>query len=136
MPALLVAVDGSSETEQVVATAVAFSAGRDLVIFHARADGATPRGPAIPEEQADEADAVVSAAAASARGHGAGTVSTRVDRVIAGQEARAILDAAADVHADAVVMGHRGAGALVGLVVGSVAYKVLHLSQIPVLIAR
>jgi nucleotide-binding universal stress UspA family protein len=53
-----------------------------------------------------------------------------------GDPARAIVQAARDANCDAIVMGTRGAGALESLLIGSVAYKVLHIADVPVTLVK
>jgi nucleotide-binding universal stress UspA family protein len=55
---------------------------------------------------------------------------------IAGRAAQEIIDVATSEDAGLIVMGSRGMSDWEGLLVGSVAHKVLHLSSVPVLIVR
>lgn len=49
-----------------------------------------------------------------------------------GEPAQGIADSARQLDCDAIVMGRRGLGSIAGLMLGSVAAKVLHLSDLPV----
>ena len=49
-----------------------------------------------------------------------------------GEPAERILEQAAQLHASGLVMGSRGLGNFESLLLGSVSYKVMHLSRIPV----
>lgn len=51
------------------------------------------------------------------------------EEVVVGQPAEEILEMAKRVHADSIVMGRRGLGALGGLVLGSVSHKVGQLTE-------
>ena len=55
---------------------------------------------------------------------------------IYGQAGREIVDAARAHDAGVIVMGSRGRSDLAGLVLGSTAHKVIHLSDLPVLVVR
>jgi nucleotide-binding universal stress UspA family protein len=50
--------------------------------------------------------------------------------------ARAILEQARDLDATLIILGSRGLGALGGLLLGSVAHKILQLASCPVLVIR
>ena len=54
--------------------------------------------------------------------------------VAMGEPAERILEQAAQLRASGLVMGSRGLGNLESLLLGSVSYKVMHLSRIPVLV--
>jgi len=53
-----------------------------------------------------------------------------------GDPAQVIVHYAKDKQCDQIVMGSRGLGSLSGLVMGSVTMKVMHLSELPVLIVK
>jgi nucleotide-binding universal stress UspA family protein len=53
-----------------------------------------------------------------------------------GYAAREIVNDAIEVDADVIVMGSRGRGDIAGLLLGSTAHKVIHLSDRPVLVVR
>jgi nucleotide-binding universal stress UspA family protein len=53
-----------------------------------------------------------------------------------GGVARVLTNLAEDLEAGLIVMGSHGRGDLTALLLGTLAHKVLHLSQRPVLIAR
>jgi nucleotide-binding universal stress UspA family protein len=53
-----------------------------------------------------------------------------------GDPSKSIVRAARDAGCDAIVMGTRGAGALESLLIGSVAYKVLHIADVPVTLVK
>ena len=53
-----------------------------------------------------------------------------------GHAAQVIADFAQKYHAEMIVMGTRGMGAIRSLAVGSVANKVVHLAQVPVLLVK
>jgi nucleotide-binding universal stress UspA family protein len=53
-----------------------------------------------------------------------------------GEPAELITRMAAERGCDQIVMGTHGRGAIAGLLLGSIATKVLHLSQVPVLLVK
>lgn len=61
-------------------------------------------------------------------------VELRSARAAAGDAASAIVDIAEDVGADLIVAGSRGRGPLAGLILGSVALRLLQTAPCPVLI--
>jgi nucleotide-binding universal stress UspA family protein len=59
-----------------------------------------------------------------------------VQNTLHGQAGPAIVDAAIAHDAGVIVVGSRGRSDLAGLVLGSTAHKVIHLSDRPVLVVR
>jgi nucleotide-binding universal stress UspA family protein len=59
-----------------------------------------------------------------------------VTHVRIGAPAEVIAAYAAEKGCDAIVMGTRGMGAVAGLVMGSVAQKVVHLASVPVTLVK
>ena len=57
-------------------------------------------------------------------------------RIALGDPARTIASVAAEERCDGIVMGTRGAGAIPGLILGSVANKVVHLALVPVTLVK
>jgi nucleotide-binding universal stress UspA family protein len=53
-----------------------------------------------------------------------------------GQTAEAIAQAARDEGIDHIVMGTRGLGSIQGLLLGSVAMKVIHLAEVPITLLK
>jgi nucleotide-binding universal stress UspA family protein len=53
-----------------------------------------------------------------------------------GEAAETIVNYAREKQCDQIVMGSRGLGSVSGLIMGSVATKVLHLAEIPVLLVK
>jgi nucleotide-binding universal stress UspA family protein len=96
---LLVAVDHSEATEQVL------SAAREL------ADGCPT-------------------ASCGSYAHG------EIRHAVNGTAAREIADRAREHDAGTIVMGSKGHGDLAGLLLGSTAHKVIHLTDQPVLVVR
>ena len=66
-----------------------------------------------------------------------GNVSIDVhEELLEGPEAEAILAVAETRQADLIIMGTRGLSSLQGLLLGSVAHKVIHHASCPVMVAR
>ena len=59
-----------------------------------------------------------------------------IAELLEGPEAEAILKAAEDLHADLILMGTRGFGAVKGLLIGSVSRKVIHYASCPVMVVH
>jgi nucleotide-binding universal stress UspA family protein len=133
---ILLAVDGSAHSRKAVPVAadLAFRYGGEILVFHAR-EHELALGVDIdaetPEEGLDLVDGIVRElkdAGVSVRGE--------VVRVPLGRTPHAILDAAKDANVDLIVLGTRGLSEWSRLLMGSVAHKVVHLAEMPVLVVR
>jgi len=135
---ILVAVDHSEPSDRALLAAreLALLSKGEVWVLHLRErEIASKTGVVLTDETADEASAAVEAAvdkltAAGVKAHG------DVGHTIFGYAARSIVDDAVDRDVDVIVMGSRGRGDLAGLVLGSTAHKVIHLTDRPVLIVR
>jgi len=133
---VLLAVDGSEQSAKAVPVAadLAKKADGEVVVFHVR-EYQVARGGAFPLEDGLHARDLVDGVTASLKAEG---VKARgvVEPFVVGQAASAILAEAEAEGADVIVMGCRGRSELAGLLLGSVAHKVIQLSHCPVVIAR
>jgi nucleotide-binding universal stress UspA family protein len=137
----LVPIDGSEDALRALAHALGELRGRPDAELHVLNVQAPPIHPwpgklvspdVIDEELRSAGAAIVAAAAAPAAA--AGVACARHVRV--GAAAAEIADCARELGCDAIVMGTRGLGRVANLVLGSVAHKVVHLSDVPVTLVR
>lgn len=133
---ILLAVDGSEHAKRAVSVAADVakaSAGCEVIVFHVRevelARGA--QAPETPSEAADMVNSIVHDLHAQ-------QVKARGDARSAafGRAAHDIVDEAKSIGADLIVMGSRGLSDFTGMLVGSVAHKVIHLAECPVLVVK
>ncbi len=135
---ILVAVDHSEISDRAVVAArdLAVLSKGEVWVLHLRERETAPKvGVLVPDEITDDANASVAAAVdvlaqAGVKAHG------EIRNTIFGYAAREIINDAGEVNADVIVMGSRGRGDLAGLLLGSTAHKVIHLSDRPVLVVR
>ena len=134
---LLVAVDKSDAAGRVIDAAreMASLSDGEVWVLHLREQEFMGRGGFYPVESEAEAHLVVERAAQQLDDAGIKT-HYEVRNTISGQAAREIASAARAHDADIIVMGSRGRSDLTGLVLGSTAHKVIHLSDRPVLVVR
>lgn len=133
---ILLAVDGSTHSQKAVSVAgdLARRYGADVIVFHVREHEMSWEGDIDVETAAESRDLVdvivrnLKDEGTSARGE--------VVRAPLGQTARAILNAVGDEGVGLVVMGTRGLSEWGRLLMGSVAHKVVHLAEVPVLVVR
>ncbi len=135
---ILVAVDHSETSDRAVTAArdlAALSHGEVWVLHLREREMGFKTGVLATDETTQDANAEVAAAVevltqAGVKAHG------EVRNTIFGYAAREIVSDADEIGADVIVMGSRGRGDLTGLLLGSTAHKVIHLSHRPVLIVR
>jgi nucleotide-binding universal stress UspA family protein len=134
---LLVAVDHSDGAERVVNAAreMALLSDGEVWLLHLRKMEVMPRAGVFPTESNAEALSAVEHAAQKLNDAGIKT-HYEVRDTLHGEEAREIVATARAHDVGIIVMGSRGRGDLVGLVLGSTAHKVIHFSDRPVLVVR
>ncbi len=133
---IVLAVDGSEPAQRAVPVAadIASKYGSEVIAVHVLEQQLGLGGP-IAYDTTEEATRVADDTARFLKDLG---VSARPEAraAIAGRAAQEIIDVATSEDAGLIVMGSRGMSDWEGLLVGSVAHKVLHLSSVPVLIVR
>ena len=135
---ILVAVDHSEHSDRAVLAArdlAVLSRGEVWVLHLREREMGFKTGVLPPDETTDQANAAVAASVevltqAGVKAHG------QVRHTIFGYAAREIVDDAKEIDADIIVMGSRGRSDIAGLLLGSTAHKVIHLSDRPVLVVR
>jgi nucleotide-binding universal stress UspA family protein len=133
---ILLPIDGSEPSRRAVrvATELAKCVGGEVVVFHVK-ERQVNRFGVFDLETPDEAREFVDSTVRQIKDFG---VSARGELVTAiyGNATREILQQANEISADIIVMGSRGLSDFAGLVIGSVAHKVLHLARCPVMVVR
>ena len=133
---IVLAVDGSEPAKRAIPMAadIASKYGSEVIAVHVQ-EQQLGRGGPIGYDTTEETFRVADDAARSLKDVG---VSARAEAraAIAGKAAQEIMDVATIEDAGLIVMGSRGMSDWEGILVGSVAHKVLHLSSVPVLIVR
>jgi nucleotide-binding universal stress UspA family protein len=133
---IALAVDGSDHAHRGVpiAAELAKLGGGKVIVLHAR-EHDRAGGQVWELETQEEAEAVVKRTLDEVKRIGA-SGEGKVIRTLHGTVAQALIDSAREEKADTIVVGSRGLTDLAGLVLGSVAHKVIHLSDKPVVLAR
>ena len=133
---IVLAVDGSEPAQRAlpVAADIASKYGSEVIAVHVL-EQQLGRGGPIAFDTTEEATRVADDAARTLKDVG---VSARAEAraALAGRAAQEIMDVATSEDAGLIVMGSRGMSDWQGLLIGSVAHKVVHLSSVPVLIVR
>jgi nucleotide-binding universal stress UspA family protein len=135
---ILLAVDHSEMSDRAVTAArdlAVLSKGEVWVLHLREREMAAKTGVLVPDETTDEAKAKV-AACVEALAQAGVKARGEVRNTIFGYAAREIVNDAQEIGADVIVMGSRGRSDIAGLLLGSTAHKVIHLSDRPVLVVR
>ena len=135
---ILVAVDHSEITARVLdaARGLASLSHGEVWVIHLREretvgrTGLLTSSESSEEAGADVTEVVGALTQAGIEAHGV------VRDTLLGHAAREIVTEAKERGADVIVMGSRGRGDLAGLVLGSTAHKVIHLTDRPVMVVR
>lgn len=134
---ILLAVDGSPHAERAagLVRGLAIESGDSVVLLHVTEIMPIRGGVDVDLDHDREA---MEAADRYGRELELAGVPVKVElvRALAGRVARIIVESARAHEAGVIVMGSHGHGDLVALLLGSVAHKVVHLADRPVLIVR
>jgi nucleotide-binding universal stress UspA family protein len=129
---ILLAVDGSDHSKRATEAAAELAKGSDgeVRVLHVHEVGVF-----APLESSDEARALVDEMVEELQ---RADVKAMGDTIAArtGGTAPAILDAAKTLGSGVIVMGTRGLSDFSGLLLGSIAHKVIHHADCPVLVVR
>lgn len=139
---LLIAVDGSEPAQRAIEAAGKLArqtSGAEVVLLNV-SDGPSYYGELPPFDyeslerlQRVQQEQLLDAALAHARQCGLSSASTQSAVGLAAQE---IVRVAEERGVDQIIMGSRGRSAIGGLLLGSVAQRVIHLAKVPVLVVR
>jgi len=127
------ATDGSENADRAlpVTKALVRTHGASLVVVHIVQRFATKKGLAVfADEETVESNLHRLIGGLAEEGFDA---TLKIVNHVGPQPAHEIADAARQVRADLIVVGTRGRGAVVGLVLGSVTLRLLHVAPCPVL---
>ena len=133
---ILLALDGSGYSQRAADLVRRLAAGGDdVVVLHVTEIMPIHGGTTVELDLDREG---LEAARRFARELERAGVPTKLElvRAFAGHVAKLIVETARDHGAGVIVLGSRGRGDLSALLLGSVAHKVIHLADRPVLIAR
>jgi nucleotide-binding universal stress UspA family protein len=132
---IVLGLDGSDASEAAVPVAAELArlATAEIVVVHVEERIAARGGVEPAHLDQDELTARIEATANELRAAG-GDVRVEIAVDLIGGPARAIAEVATQVQADIVVVGSRGHSGLAGVLLGSVAQKLLHLAPCPVLV--
>ena len=140
---ILVATDGSEAADRAVnyAASLAKREGADLLIVNIIGGYGLPDKAMMRLSQSEqvwlkellESLSAETLTKARARVQGAGAAAIQLESR-AGDVAQSVIDIAKEKGADVIVVGKRGAGPLVRLLLGSVSHKLVNLAALPVIV--
>jgi nucleotide-binding universal stress UspA family protein len=134
---ILLAVDHSEAAGRAINAAreLASLSDGEVWVLHLRESEVMSRAGYVAIESSAEAQSIVEHAAQELHDSGV-KAHYEVRHTIYGHAGREIVDAARAHDVGVIVMGSRGRSDLAGLMLGSTAHKVIHLSDRPVLVVR
>jgi nucleotide-binding universal stress UspA family protein len=131
---ILFAADGSADSKKAAKPVgdLALALGSEVLVFHLREMLAVSGGPVDIDVTEDDAD-VAAELAAVLKERGVRATSLRRREYYRRTPVEIVVQAH-EWGAELIVMGSRGVSGLPGILLGSVTQKVLHLSDVPVLV--
>lgn len=134
---ILLTVDTSEHSRKTVATAeeLAKTVGGEVHVLHVRPLVSTGRGGLQDLDSNEEERNIAEDVCQALQGNGIAATFSRVASYH-GDTGRVIVTAAQQRGADLIVVGSRGHSEIPSILLGSVAHKVVHLADCPVLIVR
>ena len=134
MKTIVLALDGSENAERAIPIAIEQAKRSDARILIAHVEERIAAKGDMPPVRADEDEIVKRIEGEAAEMKEAG-VDASVERatVVLGGPAQAIAQIAQDADAEMIVVGTRGHSSIAGLLLGSVATRLLHIAGRPVL---
>lgn len=137
----LIAIDGSEPSARAVDYAIADATSRkeNPYIYLVNVQPALPSdvtrfidAETIHDFQRETGDQALASAKAKLTASGLSFSS----HILVGEAAPGIVEFAQEKHCSQIIMGAHGFGSVVGLLMGSVTVKVVHLSPVPVLLVK
>ncbi len=134
---ILLAVDTSTHSAKAVATTaeLARSVGGEVHVFHVRPLMSASRAGVVDADLTESERDIAAEVCRELQATGIAATSSRIAKYH-GDTGRMIVQAAEEQGAELIVIGSRGHSEIPSLLLGSVAHKVLHFADRPVLIVR
>jgi nucleotide-binding universal stress UspA family protein len=134
---ILLAVDTSEHSRKAVATTadLARSTGGEVHVFHVRPLMPSGRAGVVDVDLTESEHDIAKEVCEELRSLGIAATSSRIAKYH-GDTGQAIVQAAVERGAELIVIGSRGHSEIPSILLGSVAHKVVHLADRPVLVVR